>query len=206
MKTWYQTVVLPKLLSDGMNSAELKEVRQEVLKDATGVVLEIGVGPGYNIPLYKNISRLFALEPSPELMKIAEERSKVQPLSFSVNFLNIPAEKISLPDASIDTVVSTWTLCSVKNPQKVLQEIKRVLRPGGKFIFADHGAAPTFVVRIAQTLFTSVSKYFTGNCHCDRDIEKLIKRAGFTLQKIEYPSEDTFRPMIYNYQGVAVKK
>ena len=186
-----------------MGSKELENIRREVLVNATGTVLEIGVGPGYNIPLYKNISKLYALEPSQELTEIAKTRAVS--VSFPIEFLNTGAESVPLPDQSVDTAVSTWTLCSVNNPKKVLEEIARVLRPTGRFIFVDHGASSSSVLRVIQTILTSVTKYFTGNCHYDRSIEKLIREAGFEIQKIEHPAERG-KPLIYNYQGVAVKQ
>ncbi len=197
---WYQKNIVPRLLNSEMGSKELEEIRRVVLASACGIVLEIGVGPGYNLPLYKNISKLYALEPSKELTDIAKTRANT--LLFPVEFLNTGAENISLPQHSVDTVVSTWTLCSVSDPKKVLQEIKRVLRPEGNFIFVDHGASPNFALRAIQTGLTSVTKYFTGNCHYDRKLEELIREAGFIIKKIEHPHEQ-FKPLIYNYQGVA---
>ncbi len=200
MMNWYKKIIVPRLLNFEMGSKELEEIRRVVLTEAFGEVLEIGVGPGYNIPLYKNISKLYALEPSKELTDIAKTRTNLS--SFPIEFLNTGAESIRLPDQSVDTVVSTWTLCSVSDPKRVLQEIKRVLRPQGSFIFVDHGASPNSALRIIQTGLTSVTKYFTGNCHYDRNIEKLVKEAGFTIKKIEHPREK-FKPLIYNYQGIA---
>lgn len=201
MANWYQKKILPRILNYEMGSGELEGIRRVVLADAFGVVLEIGAGPGYNLPLYKNISKLFALEPSKELIEIAKTRVGSQ--VFPIVFFNSGAENIPLPSHSVDTVVSTWTLCSVTDPKKVLREITRVLRPGGKFIFVDHGASPNFGLRILQTLSTSVAKHFTGNCHYDRQLEKLIKEAGFNINKMEHPPE-RFKPLIYNYQGIAV--
>lgn len=202
MANWYRRVIVPRLLNSVMGSEEHEEPRREVLQDASGVVLEIGVGPGYNIPIYRGISKLYALEPSRELIDIAKTRAGF--VSFPVEFLNTGAENIPLPDGSVDTVVSTWTLCSVTDPKKVLGEIARVLKPRGHFTFADHGASPNKGIHIAQKAFTSVTKYFTGNCHCDRQIDKLIKETGFSIQKMKHPRE-RFKPMIYNYQGVAVQ-
>ena len=107
-----------------------------------------------------------------------------------------------MPDNSVDTVVSTWTLCSVADSRKVLDEIARVLRPQGSFIFVDHGASPNFGLRVIQTTLTSITKHFTGNCHYNRQLEKLIREAGFDIKKIEHPRE-RFKPLIYNYQGKA---
>jgi ubiquinone/menaquinone biosynthesis C-methylase UbiE len=202
MASWYNRTIVPRLLNSEMGSEELEKIRREVLADASGTVLEIGVGPGYNFALYKNISKLYALEPSKELTDIAKTRSNS--LVFPVEFLDAGAENIPLPDQSVDTVISTWTLCSVSDPRKVLQEIKRILKPGGKFLFVDHGASPTVGIRAIQTISTSITKYFTGNCHYDRQLEMLIKEAGFAIKKMAHPPE-RFKPLIYNYQGIATK-
>lgn len=203
MNSWYRRKIVPKLLNSEMGSEELEKIRRDVLVDATGTVLEIGVGPGYNIPLYRNISKLYALEPSKELVEIA--RTRIGSVSFSVKFLNSGAESIPLLDQSVDTVVSTWTLCSVNDPQKVLREIARVLRTEGRFIFVDHGASHSRFVHIVQTALTSFTKYFTGNCHYNRSIETIIRDAGFEIQKIKHPAEKG-KPLIYNYQGIAIKR
>ncbi|MEX0918340.1 MAG: class I SAM-dependent methyltransferase [Candidatus Paceibacterota bacterium] len=195
---WYKRTILPRLLNSAMGRAEFAKIRPQVIGQAFGVVLEIGVGAGHNLPLYRNVSKVFALEPSEELLVIAKRQDQ----SIPVEFLNTGAEQIPLADSSVDTVVSTWTLCSVGNPQAVLKEIKRVLRPGGKFLFVDHGVSPNFLVRIIQNIVTPITKNFTGNCHLNRDIEELVKNAGFDVQKIEHPHE-RFKPLVYNYQGIA---
>lgn len=200
MPSWYQKHILPRLLNAAMSRAEFEKIRPRVLAEASGIVLEIGVGAGHNLPLYTNVSKLYALEPSEELVAVAKTRA--EHLSFPVEFLIAGAEDIPLSDQSVDTVVSTWTLCSVGDPKKVLSEIKRVLQPEGKFVFVDHGASPNTFVRVIQTIGTSITKYFTGNCHYNRPIEVLLKEAGFTIAKMSHPSE-RFKPLIYNYQGVA---
>lgn len=195
---WYKHTVLPRLLSSSMGRVGFENIRPQVIGQTAGVVLEIGVGAGHNLPLYKNVSKVFALEPSAELIAMARERNT----SVPIEFFNTIAEEVPLPNHSVDTVISTWTLCSVESPQAVLKEIKRVLRPGGKFLFVDHGASPNFFIRIIQNLLTPVTKNFTGNCHLNRDIAELVKAAGFNVQKIEHPRE-RFKPLVYNYQGIA---
>lgn len=202
MTSWYERVVLPRLLNSEMGSKELESIRREVLAEASRITLEIGVGPGHNLPLYKKISKLYALEPSKELIDLAKARAAS--LSFPVEFLNVGAEDIPLADRSIDTVVSTWTLCSVTDPRRVLREIARVLRKSGRFIFAEHGASPNSCIHTAQKAYTFVTKRFTGNCHYDRPIGKLIEGAGLHIQKMERLPE-RFRPLIYNYQGIAIR-
>src|SRR3989338_3999979 len=150
MANWYQKIIVPRLLNSKMGSETHEKIRRETLVEASGIVLEIGAGPGYNFPFY---------------------------------------EKIPLPDCSVDTVISTWTLCSVAVTRKVLSEVARVLKPQGKFVFVDHGASPHFGILILQMAFTSVNKYFTGNCHHDRQIEKLIIEAGLDIKKIKYPHD-----------------
>lgn len=183
-----------------MDSEDLQKIRRDVLAEVSGVVLEIGIGPGYNLPLYKNVEKLYALEPSKELIEIAKARAVA--LSFQIEFLNSEGEHIPLPDHSIDTVVSTWTMCSVKDPKKVLAEIARVLRPQGMFVFVDHGAAPNVGLRVLQKLFTFFTKYFTGNCHYDRKLDVLIKEAGFTVIQMTHPRERRVS-LTYNFQGIA---
>ena len=102
----------------------------------------------------------------------------------------------------MDTVVSTWTLCSVTDLGKVLQEVSRVLRSGGTFVFVDHGASPNKYMHVAQSLSTLVTKHFTGNCHYNREIAKMIKEAGFHIKSMSHPPEKG-SPLIYNFQGVA---
>lgn len=197
---WYRRNILPKRLAAEMSSPELEEIRKEALSHASGVVLEIGSGPGYNIPLYKNVSKLYALEPMKELRDMAALQSTQAP--FPVEFLAVGAEQVPLESRSVDTVVSTWSLCSVSDLPRVLSEIARVLRPGGRFVFVEHGASPHRVIRAAQSFFTLMTRHFTGNCHFDRFIAKEISKAGFTIETgKEYPEQG--RPLIYNYEGVA---
>lgn len=200
MSGWYQQKVVPQLLNSEMGSKELADIRKEVVPNATGTVLELGVGPGYNFALYRNISKLYALEPSVELTEIAKNRAKE--LSFPIEFLATGAEKIPLSENSVDTVVSTWTLCSVNDLPQVLSEVKRVLKPTGKFLFVDHGASPNNFIRCLQKISTAVTKHFTGNCHYDRKIEKLLIEAGFNIEEMAHPVE-RWKPLIYNYRGVA---
>jgi ubiquinone/menaquinone biosynthesis C-methylase UbiE len=199
----YKKFILPRLLNKEMGSDDFEKIRPGIVGAAEGITLEIGIGPGYNIPHYKNISKLIALDPSKELLDIARARAGSLHLSFPVDFLCASAEHIPLPDKSVDTVVSTWTLCSVGNLRQTLKELARVLRPNGRFIFSDHGAAPVPRVRFVQKLITPFTRHFTGNCHLDREIDKDILEAGFVLQKIERSAEP-LRPLIYNYEGVAV--
>jgi ubiquinone/menaquinone biosynthesis C-methylase UbiE len=200
MAHWYQKNIVPRLLNYEMYSKDLEKTRQEVLVHANGTVLEIGIGPGYNLVHYKNIEKLYALDPSEGLITIAKTRA--HSLAYPVEFLHNSAENIPLPDKSVDTVVSTWTLCSVTDLPKTLREVSRVLKPMGIFVFADHGASPKKITRAIQTGCTFFSKHLCGNCHYNRDIQKALQKAGFTFTEIECSQEKT-NPLIYNYIGIA---
>lgn len=199
---WYKRKVLPKLLDKGMGTDKLASIRMRIVGKARGVVLEIGSGPGYNFQHYKNVDKLYLLEPSKELIEISKKRTAGGALP--VVYLNAKAEKIPLEDSSVDTVVSTWTMCSVEDPLKVLNEIKRVLKPGGQLIFIEHGASPKILVRFLQSSLSFVTKYFTGNCHYDRDFKKMIDKTGFRRVGIDIYGE-SLRPLVYNYEGVVLK-
>ncbi len=202
MTNWYNRTILPRLLNSTMAADEFGHIRPAVVAHATGIVLEIGVGAGHNFPFYKNVSKLYALEPSRELAALAQEKARGLP--FPVEFIYEGAEHIPLPDASVDSVVSTWTLCSVANPAQVLQEIKRVLKPQGRFAFVDHGLSPHTGTSFIQKAATPITKHFTGNCHMDRNIEQLVRDSGLHIDTLTHPKEG-FKPLVHNYLGVATK-
>ena len=203
MFKFYNQYILPRLLDRDMRPVEFNETRAEVVSQASGTVLEIGFGSGYNLPFYKEIEKLYALDPSLELFAYAKYRIASAP--FPVEYLRNSAEKIPLEDNSIDTAVSTWSLCSIPDLPKALKEIKRVLKPNGKFIFIEHGQSPKRILSVAQRLFTQVTRHFTGNCHLDRKMDWFIADSGLIIESIEMLPEEG-RPLMFSYQGVAVNK
>ncbi len=203
MFKFYNKYILPGLLDRDMRPAEFNETRREVVNQASGTVLEIGFGSGYNLPFYKDVGRLYALDPSLELFVYAKDR--IASVSFPVEYLQNSAEKIPLEDNSIDTIVSTWSLCSISDLPKALKEMKRVLKPNGRFYFVEHGRSPKRINSVIQKLLTHVTRHFTGNCHLDRKIDDFIADSGFTIESIEMLPEEG-RPLMFSYQGVAVKE
>ena len=201
--SFYSKYIFPKIIDSGMRPTDFNETRSAIANQASGVVLEIGFGSGYNLPFYKNTTKVYALEPSRELFDLAKDR--VAKATFPVEYLQNSAEKIPLADNSIDTVISTWTLCSIPHVEEALREVYRVLKPKGRFVFVDHGRSPKHIIAVAQSLLTPLSRLLRGDCRLDRDIETLIAQAGFTFDKIDKAQEEG-RPIMFSYRGVAVKK
>lgn len=199
----YNKYILPKLLNYEMSNKDFEKERAEAVEDASGIVLEIGFGSGLNLPFYKNVSKLYALDPYAELFKLAKDR--IKKVEFPVEHINASAENIPLPDSSVDTIVSTWTMCSIPNPALALKEMLRVLKPGGKFMFIEHGSSARKFVCKLQHILTPLSKPFTGGCHMDRKIDELITNAGFEIITLKN-SEEKYKPLYYLYKGMAIKK
>ena len=197
---FYVRYILPKYLNRAMRGGGFKKHRSSVVGHASGIVLEIGFGSGLNIPYYKEVTKLYALEPSDGLFALSQEETKSYP--FPIEHLRVSAEEIPLADDSVDSVVSTWTLCSIPHPEIALREIFRVLRPGGKFLFIEHGKSPRRIVFWLQRILTPISKHITWGCHMDRDMERLIIAAGFKIQEIE-KFDHNFKPLGFTYKGIA---
>lgn len=178
-----------------MNKEMLKKYRQKVVSRAFGAVLEIGFGSGANLPFYNNIHNLYALEPSSEIYALSLERSRNH--DFPIEHLDCPAESIIIADNVVDSVVSTLTLCSVKHPYLALGEIRRVLKPGGKFFFFEHGKSSDPIIAKTQEWLTPFSKCLCGGCHLDRDIENLILDAGFSFENTEKYYDKELKNFIY---------
>lgn len=198
---YYKKYILPEYLRMTMGSDNLRKYRQQVVSDLSGVGLEIGFGFGLNLQFYKNISKLYALDPSLEISKQAQKNIKA--VDFPVEQLVVSAEDIPLPDSSVDFVVSTWSICSIPQPEKALKELYRVLKANGVFVFVEHGRAPNFYIHIIQNFFTPISKSLAGGCHLNRDIESLINNAGFRIIDLEkfYPK---MKPLSFLYKGKAI--
>ena len=180
----YQRWVLPRLINVGMRSARLEPLRERQIAQAHGRVLEIGIGSGLNLPFYRrDIELVIGVDPSLELLTMARKHTAW--LHFPVKLLHGPAETLQLEDHSIDSVVITWTLCSVTDPGQVLAEARRVLRPGGSLIFVEHGRAPEVVVQRWQDRLTPVWQRLAGGCHLNRPIDGLITDAGFAIAELE---------------------
>ena len=199
----YANYVLPRLINIAMQNRETARLRATWIPKARGAVLEVGIGSGLNLPFYSpEVTRVFGVEPSAALQQMARKRATKAP--FEVEFLAQSAEE-SLPiDASsIDTVVFTWTLCSIPNAAQALDQAKRVLKPDGRMIFLEHGRAPDRGVAVWQDRITPIWRRIGGGCHLNRGIDSLIKEAGFRITELKKGYLPGPRPMTYTYEGVA---
>ncbi len=182
---FYKDHVYPHLVTVLGNPKPIQKIRQRLLPFAQGTVLEIGVGPGVNFPHYDQlkVSRIYALEPNPGMIRRAEEQRRRTKLD--IEFLDLPGERIPLADGSVDTVVSTFTLCTIPGVVEAIRGIGRVLKPGGRFIFFEHGLAPDPPVRLWQERTEPFFRWAFEGCHVTRDIPSLIKEGGFDIERMD---------------------
>jgi ubiquinone/menaquinone biosynthesis C-methylase UbiE len=197
----YSKYVLPRFIDLAMSNPETRRLRASWIPQARGEVLEVGIGSGLNLEFYSSeVKRVHGVDPSVELQRMARKRRG----QIDVEFLLQSVEKpLPLADASIDTVVLTWTLCSIADPQKALLEMKRVMKPDAKLIFVEHGRAPDPGVATWQNRLTPIWKRIGGGCHLNRQIDEIIKDAGFQIPELTASYIPGPRPMTYTYQGVA---
>ena len=181
----YARVVLPRLLHLAMRQAPLLPFRRRVLGAAEGRVLEIGIGSGLNLPLYgPQVGGVIGLEPSPELLRMA--RGQAARASVPVELLEASAEAIPIESASVDTVVTTWTLCTISDTARALAEMRRVLKPGGALLFVEHGRAPEPTVARWQDRLDPLWSRLAGGCHLNRQIDALIGGSGFRIDALAH--------------------
>jgi ubiquinone/menaquinone biosynthesis C-methylase UbiE len=199
---FYQEQIVPLLINLTMRRQELVAYRSRVVPAAEGRVLEIGVGSGLNLPFYsRNVERLIGLDPSPKLLSMV--RRNLRRSLSSVELIEGSAEAIPLEKNSVDTVVTTWTLCSIPDADHALREIHRVLRPAGRLLFVEHGRAPEPNVRWWQDRLTPVWKRIGGGCHLNRAIQMLIENAGFQFDRLETGYMRGPKPLTFMYEGSA---
>jgi ubiquinone/menaquinone biosynthesis C-methylase UbiE len=198
----YGRWIVPRLTDWSMSTEQVAAERQRVVPRATGTVLEIGAGTGLNLPFYdRAVERLQALEPSREMWALAARRAAA--VSFPVEAVTASAEAIPLGDRSVDTVVTTFTLCSIPDPLRALGEMRRVLRPAGRLLFVEHGRSLDGRIAAWQDRLNRPWRALSGGCNLNREIDDLVVKAGFQLREIERGYGEGPRPMVYLYRGIA---
>jgi ubiquinone/menaquinone biosynthesis C-methylase UbiE len=178
--------------------------RERVVPQASGVVLEIGIGPGLNLPLYDpdRVTRVIGVDPIAGFLKLGWERHRRSPVPLEI--IQAPAEKLPLEDASVDTAVITYTLCSVDDPAQALREVRRVLKPSGRVLFLEHGLSSDAGVATWQHRLNPIWRRIAVGCNLTRPVQKLLDEAGFTIRRIEhYYLDGAPRPVGFLCQGVA---
>ncbi len=202
---FYKDHIYPHLVSVLGDPKPIQQVRQRVIPLAKGVVLEIGVGPGVNFVHYDpvRVSRVYALEPNPGMIRLAEKQRRQTDLK--IEFLDLPGERIPLEDRSVDTAVSTFTLCTIPGVVEAIRGIGRVLKPGGKFIFFEHGLSPDPRVQRWQKRSEPIPHWLFEGCHVTRDIPSLIANGGFQIDQIEMAYLAPFpKSWTYCFWGTAI--
>jgi ubiquinone/menaquinone biosynthesis C-methylase UbiE len=198
----YQRYILPRLLDLAMRNSEIARYRARLVPRAAGAVVEIGIGSGLNLPFYgARVERLSGVDPSNELL--AMTRRKVSGSSFPVDLIARGAESLPLEDRSADCAVTTFSLCTIPEPMAALAELRRVLRPGGSLIFAEHGLAPDAAVERWQHRLNPCWTRIAGGCNLDRRIDVLLATAGFEISEITREYARGPKPLAFVYSGVA---
>jgi len=203
MNPYYQ-FILPRLLDLTMSDSELSRQREEVLAEVTGETLEIGFGTGLNLPYYpQQLQKLTTVDANPGMSGIAAKRIQASPIAVEHHVLN--GENLPFASGSFDSVVSTWTLCSIANVEQALQEIYRVLKPGGRFLFVEYGLSQDPQTQVWQNRLTPLQKVIAYGCHLNRDIQRLVENQ-FPASEIERIQLENMPQMIRSmYKGVARK-
>lgn len=199
----YERHVLPHVLDIACSMRAFARQREKVVPLAKGVVLEIGIGTGLNIRHYNAsaVSKIIGIDPAMQMHRLAKKR--IDRSGLSVELVGLPADQIPLADSSVDTIVMTYTLCTIPEPISALKEMRRVLKPGGKLLFCEHGVAPDESVRKTQNQLQPVWGKLSGGCHLNRDIPALLKAGGFQLNEIETMYVPGPKAFTYNYWGQA---
>lgn len=200
----YERYILPTMINLACGTSVIMAMRQHVVPQARGQVLEVGMGSGLNLPLYNpaNVEFVWGLEPSEGMRKLAARRVAAAP--FEVKWLDLPGEAIPLADASVDTVLLTFTLCTIPDWKTALQQMHRVLKPEGRLLFCEHGLAPDAGVQQWQHRINPLWKKCAGGCNLNRPIVDCLREGGFEIEEVhgEY-MQDTPRIAGYVSWGVA---
>ncbi|MBB6342311.1 ubiquinone/menaquinone biosynthesis C-methylase UbiE [Pseudomonas fluvialis] len=203
MKALYERHVLPHLIDYACGMGAVMKTRAQVVPLAEGEVLEIGIGSGLNLSFYDpaRVRRIVGVDPSADMQKLARQRA--EQISIPVEMIALELGQIQAEDARFDSIVCTFTLCTIPDAVAALREMRRVLKPGGKLLFSEHGLAPDASVVRWQHRLTPVWKPLAGGCHLNRDIPALLEAGGFTIGQLETSYLKGPRPMTWVYRGWA---
>jgi len=201
--SWYEEKVLPRLINVACSSKPAHKQREKIVPRASGDVLEIGFGSGLNLAHYDSskVRRIWGLEPSEGMRKLAA--NPIAESGLDVELIDLPGEEVPLDDNSVDTVLITFTLCTIPEVATALDGMRRVLKPGGQLLFSEHGKAPDANVVKWQERMNPVWKKFSGGCNMNRDIPALLDAAGFEIQDDNRMYVPGLKSLSYMYWGAA---
>lgn len=183
--SFYDERILPHIIDRACSLGQVMKLRSQLVPRAKGIVLEVGMGSGINLEFYnpENVDLVYGLEPSEGMRRKAQTNLARSPVR--VEWLNLPGEKIPLADESVDTILLTFTLCTIPDWHSALMQMKRVLKPGGELLFLEHGESPDASTRKWQHRITPGWKLLAGGCHLNRDIASMIRETGFEITELE---------------------
>lgn len=204
---FYERYILPSFIDKACGAPPILKQRQKVVPHATGRVLEVGMGSGINLQYYDRdaVEFVWGLEPSEGMRKKAQKNLAASPVE--VKWLDLPGEEIPLDDASVDTVVLTFTLCTIPDWRAAVEQMRRVLKPGGRLLFCEHGEAPDENVQRWQQRLNPIWKVIGGGCNLNRRIPSCLEAGGFEISKLEtlyLPATPRFAG--FNYWGAAATR
>lgn len=198
----YRDRILPYMIHASMRQETFAPYRRRLAAAAEGRVLEVGVGSGLNVSLYSaGVTQIVGLDPSTKLLSMARKAGSGS--TKDIELVEGSAEAIPLEDHTIDTVVTSWTLCTIPDVARALQEMRRVLKPSGRLLFVEHGRALDEKVVRWQDRLTPVWRRIGGGCHLNRPIGDLIETSGFTMERLATGYMTGPRPMTFMYEGLA---
>lgn len=199
----YDRYLLPRLIDCACGMGEVMKQRSKLVPRARGRVLEIGIGTGLNLGFYDagKVSTIVGVDPAAQMQGLARKRAAG--IGIPVEMVALELGQIRADAGSFDSIVCTFTLCSIPDVVAALREMRRVLKPGGEFLFCEHGLAPDAGVRAWQHRLTPIWKPLAGGCHLDRDIPALIEAGGFQVRELSREYLPGPRPMTYVYKGMA---
>jgi ubiquinone/menaquinone biosynthesis C-methylase UbiE len=198
----YNKYILPNLIISGCNKKPQMKQREKIIPFAEGKVLEVGIGSGLNLPFYdrNKVSELVGIDPSLELWN---KRQPIKDLGFHYEFIKGVAEDMPFGKDNFDTIVITYTLCSIPDFQSALESLRKVLKPNGKFLFCEHGKAPDKSVILTQNAINPIWKLIGGGCNINRDIPSIINGNGFKILNLETMYVPGWKPVSFNFWGEA---
>ena len=201
---FYNKHILPRCLDKACGIGPITKQREKIVPLAEGVVLEIGIGSGQNLPHYNanKVSKIIGVDPDEQIWKHSEKRRAACPIE--IERIGLSGEDIPLEKNTVDSVVVTYSLCTIPDPVKALNEMKRILRPGRKILFSEHGKAPDAKVHRWQNRLDPVWKKIAGGCHSGRDIPDLFRQANLKFEDLQELYIPGPKVLSYNYWGAAI--